>query len=319
MTFGNKNWGSADETSQAIFNAYVDAGGNFIDTADVYSGGRSEELAGRFIAERQLRDQLVVATKFSFAGGSSRKNAFRSLEGSLRRLGTDYVDLYWMHVWDGVTPVEEMIETMSGLVVAGKIRYYALSDVPAWYAIKMATLAQVHGVPGPIAMQLEYSLVERTIEREHIPAAFEGGMGLLPWSPLAGGFLSGKYKNAEEAAGKGRLGGANPFQGPFSKFTERNWRILETLRTVADEAGRSPAQVALAWTLARPGVTSLILGARSVEQLDSNLNVVSVSLSPEQRQKLDQASAPDAAFPYPIFADEMRARLFGGRAVEGWR
>lgn len=319
MTFGNKGWGSSEEVSRAVFNAYVDAGGNFIDTADVYSGGGSEKLLGGFVAERQLREQLVLATKFSFAGGNSRKNTIRCLEASLGRLDTDYIDLYWMHVWDGVTPVEEMLQTMGDLVRSGKIRYFGLSDVPAWYAVKAATLAQAYGVPGPIALQLEYSLVERTIENEHLPAAFESGMGMLPWSPLAGGFLSGKYRSAEDAAGKGRLGGANPFQGPYSKFTERNWRILNTLRSVADEAKRSPAQVALSWALARRGVTSLLLGANTVEQLQDNIGSTTLTLTDGQRETLDQASAPEAAFPYGIFTEEMRSRLFGGKAVQGWR
>ena len=319
MTFGNKTWGSSDEVSQAVFHAYVEAGGNFVDTADVYSGGRSEELLGGFIAERRLREQLVLATKFSFAGGNSRKNMIRCLEASLRRLSTDYVDLYWMHVWDRVTPVEEMLQTMGDLIRSGKIRYFALSDVPAWYAIKAVTLAQTLGVPGPVALQLEYSLVERSIEHEYIPAALDSGLGILPWSPLAGGFLSGKYRSAEEAAGKGRLGGANPFQGPFSKFTERNWRILETLLAVADEVGRPPAQVALAWALARPGVTSLLLGAKTVEQLQSNLDSTTFTLSDGQMQTLDRASAPEPVFPYAIFTDELSRGLFGGKTVEGWR
>ena len=158
MTFGNKAWGSTDEISEAIFNVFFEAGGNFVDIADVYSGGRSEELIGRFVAARKLRNQIVLATKFSFSGGNGRKNMYRALEGSLRRLGTDYVDLYWMHVWDRVTPMEEMLQSMVELVRAGKIRYFGLSDVPAWYAARMVTLAQTHNVPGPVALQLEYSL-----------------------------------------------------------------------------------------------------------------------------------------------------------------
>ena len=192
MTFGNKAWGSADNVSRAIFDAYVDAGGNFLDTADVYAGGRSEELVGGYIKDRGLRDKVVLATKFSFAGGNGRKNMYRAVEGSLRRLGTDYVDLYWMHVWDGVTPVEEMLQSMGDLVRAGKIRYFGLSDMPAWYVTRMVTLAEVHGVPGPIAMQLEYSLVERTIEYEYMAMARELGLGITPWSPLGFGFLSGQ-------------------------------------------------------------------------------------------------------------------------------
>ena len=179
MTFGTEGWGSADDVSRAVFDAYVDAGGNFIDTADIYSGGRSEELLGGYVADRALRDKLVLATKFGFnaepgnphAGGNGRKNIHRALEGSLRRLRTDYVDLYWLHVYDMVTPVEEVLQTLGDLVRAGRIRYFGFSDMPAWYATKAATLAQVHGVPGPVAMQMEYSLVARSLETEHVPAA----------------------------------------------------------------------------------------------------------------------------------------------------
>ncbi len=188
MTFGTARWGSDDEVSQAVFTAYVEAGGNFIDTADVYSGGRSEEMLGGYVAARKLRDQLVLATKFGFgaqpgnpnAGGNGRKQIYRALEGSLRRLKTDYVDMYWLHVWDTVTPAAEVLQTLGDLVRAGKIRYFGLSDMPAWYATQLATLAQAHGVPGPIAMQLEYSLVERTTEREHVPAARALGLGVVP-------------------------------------------------------------------------------------------------------------------------------------------
>lgn len=216
MTMGNDDWGSSPEDSRAIFNAYVDAGGNSIDTADVYAGGRSEELVGQFVAERKLRDRLVLATKYGFsaqpgnplAGGASRKNLYRGLEGSLRRLGTEYVDLYWLHVWDRVTPVEEVLQSLGDLVRAGKIRYFGFSDTPAWFAVRAATLAQAYGVPGPVALQLEYSLVERAIEREHVPAARELGLGVVPWSPLAGG--GGPHRQVHP--GGSRRGAEGPAQ-----------------------------------------------------------------------------------------------------------
>lgn len=242
MTFGNTAWGSPDDASHLIFNQYFDAGGNFIDTADVYSGGRSEELIGGYIADRQIRDQVVLATKFGFntqrgnphAGGNGRKHIHQALEGSLRRLKTDYVDLYWLHVWDMVTPVEEVLQTLGALVETGKIRYFGFSDMPAWYTTKAATLAAVHHVPGPIAMQMEYSLVERMVEQEHLPAGRECGLSLSPWSPLAAGFLAGKYGRTNQgASGQGRLSGPNPFGN--SKFTERNWQILDVLRSVAGQ------------------------------------------------------------------------------------
>ncbi|HEX8429050.1 aldo/keto reductase [Hymenobacter sp.] len=326
MTFGTPRWGSANEVSEAIFHAYIEAGGNFVDTADVYAGGQSEELVGSYIADRYLRDQVVLATKFAFntspgnphAGGNGRKHIYQALESSLRRLKTDYVDLYWLHAWDMVTPVEEVLQTLGDLVRAGKIRYFGFSDMPAWYTAKAATLAAVHGIPGPIAMQLEYSLVERTIEYEYIPAAQELGLGITPWSPLAAGFLAGKYQpEGASAMGEGRLTGPNPFGN--SKFTERNWRVLDTLRTVAAQLDRSPAQVALAWVSKQPGVTSPILGASKLEQLHDNLTSLEIRFTPDQLQTLNEASAPAAVFPYGIFTPAVNRSIFGGNTVQGWQ
>lgn len=323
MTFGNAAWGSPDEASAQILDAYLEAGGNVIDTADVYSGGRSEELLGQLIAERGIRDQVVLATKFGFnarrgdphAGGNGRKHIRAALEGSLRRLKTDHIDLYWLHVWDMVTPAEEVLQTLGGLVQAGHIRYFGLSDMPAWYAAKMAALAQAHHVPGPVAMQLEYSLVARDVETEHVPAARDAGLGLMPWSPLAGGFLAGKYdRDGGQVSGQGRLSGANPFQGPFTKFTERNWAILEALKEVAAEVERPPAQVALAWLTAQPGVTSTILGASRLTQLQDNLAALEIKLTPQQLGRLSAASAPAGAF----FSPELRRVVFGGADVRNW-
>ena len=327
MTFGTPRWGASEEVSRDIFNAYTAAGGNFIDTADVYSGGTSEELVGRFVAEGSRRDALVLATKFGFnaqrgnpnAGGNGRKQIHRALEGSLRRLGTDYVDLYWLHVWDQVTPAAEVLQTLGDLVRAGKIRYFGLSDMPAWYATQLATLAQAHAVPGPVAMQLEYSLVARTLETEYVPAARACGLGILPWSPLAGGFLAGKYQRDEQgsqpAGGEGRLSGANPFSGPFTKFTARNWQILDGLRDVASQLNRPLAQVALAWTLARPGITSTIIGASKPAQVADNLAALDIAFSPAQLQALNAASAPEAP---EFFSAGLKQMVFGGTNVRGW-
>ena len=275
MTFGNDRWGSPDEESRRIFDRYVEEGGNFLDCADGYAEGKSEEVLGRFIAEAKLRDKVVLATKFTFAaqegnpnsGGNGRKNTYRALEGSLRRLGTDYVDLYWMHVWDMITPVEEVVETLSTLVRTGKIRYYAFSDVPAWYVARAVTLAQERGLVPPIALQLEYSLVERNIEREHVPAAQELGLGICPWSPLASGFLSGKYTREGASSSKGsRLDVLKESNNPvFDKFTEQNWKVLDALQDVAKQLGRSAAQVALNWVATQPGVTSTIIGATKTQ------------------------------------------------------
>ncbi len=337
MTFGQRDWGTDAAASRAIFDAYREAGGNFIDTADIYAGGGSEELVGRFIRETGSRHEVVLATKFGFnagasplaagpgpsgggggnphAGGAGAKNIHRALEASLRRLGTDHVDLYWMHIWDGVTPVDEIVQTLGDLVRAGRIRYYAFSDMPAWLAAKAATIAAERRVPGPIAIQVEYSLVARDVEAEHIPAAREGGMGVMPWSPLAGGFLTGKYRRGD-TGGTGRLSGANPFGD--SKFTDRNWDTLEVLRTVASEAGRTPAQVALAWVKARPGVASTLVGARTPAQLADALAAAATALTADQAGRLDQASAPPPGFSAGLGSPSIRRMVFGGRDVAGW-
>ncbi|MEG3125418.1 aldo/keto reductase [Sphingomonas sp. GB1N7] len=333
MTFGPGAWGADEATSRAIFDAYRAAGGNFVDTADIYSGGDSERLVGRFIADSGTRDEIVLATKFAFngsasplsaaqagrgnpnAGGAGAKNIHRALDASLKRLGTDYIDLYWMHIWDGVTPVDEIVQTLGDLVRAGKIRYYGLSDMPAWLAMKAATIATERRVPGPIALQLEYSLVARDVEAEHFPAAHEGAMGIMPWSPLAGGFLTGKYARGN-TADTGRLSGANPFGD--SKFVDRNWDILDVLQAVASELDRPAAQVALAWTLARPGVASTLIGASKVSQLDSNIAATDIRLSEDQMARLDTASAPAPGFSASLAQPFIRRMIFGGNDVAGW-
>ncbi len=326
MTMGNTDWGSPDADAAAIFNAYVDAGGNAIDTADGYAGGRSEELVGRFIAERRLRDRVVLATKYGFgaewgnplAGGSGRKNLGRAIDGSLRRLGTDYLDLYWLHVWDGMTPAEEVLGALGDQVRAGKIRYFGLSDVPAWFTTRLATLAQAYAVPSPIALQMSYSLIDRHLELEHRPAARELGLGLVPWSPLGAGLLTGKYdRDAERSPDQGRLGGANPFGD--SLFTDRNFDIVDVVRSVAGELDRSPGQVALAWLAGRPGVATTIIGARTTDQLTDNLAALEVTLTADQRDRLDVASAIELPLPYNLFAGDMMAQaVTNGTPVRGW-
>ena len=333
MTFGPGEWGADEATSRQVFEAYRAAGGNFVDTADIYSGGASEAFVGRFIRETGSRDEIVLATKFGFngsssaltatagaggnphAGGAGSKNIHRALDASLKRLGTDYVDLYWMHIWDGVTPVEEIVQTLGDLVRAGKIRHYAFSDMPAWLAMKAATIASERRVPGPIAMQVEYSLVAREVEAEHFPAAREGGMGVMPWSPLAGGFLTGKYKR-DDTSDTGRLSGTNPFGD--SKFTDRNWAILDTLREVAGELDCEPAQAALAWTMARPGVASTLVGARTAAQLTGNIAAASLRLTEDQTKRLDDVSTPAPGFTASLASPSIRKMLFGGHEVRGW-
>lgn len=328
MTFGNYRWGSQDTEARQIFERYIKAGGNFVDTADGYAVGKSEELVGSYIKEMNLRDFVVLATKFTFnlnegnpnAGGNGRKNIYRALENSLTRLGTDYVDLYWLHAWDMVTPFEEVVNTLSDLVREGKIRYYGFSDVPAWYAARAATYAEYNSRERPIALQLEYSLVERTIEREHISAASELGMAICPWSPLASGFLANKYQRSGTAAeGDSRLEvlkeGKNPV---FHKFTDRNWRVLDALQSVAARMNKNTAQIALNWAVSQPGVTSTIIGARRLSQLEDNLGALQFDLPAELRQELDEASKLDPAHPYMFFESFTQARINGGVNVRKW-
>lgn len=329
MTFGTEwGWGTEEDVSRAIFNRYIEAGGNFLDTADGYTGGKSEEMLGMFIGERRLRDRVVLATKFTFnadpgnpnAGGNGRKNIYRALEGSLRRLQTDYIDLYWLHAWDTVTPVEEVISTLNDMVREGKIRHIGFSDVPAWYATRAQTIAEKEGKERLVALQMEYSLVERNIEREHVPAAQELGIAICPWSPLASGFLTGKYKReGTTEQGEGRLakvkGSGNPV---FEKFTERNWGILAVLREVAMQIGKTPAQVALNWAATQPGITSTIIGATKPAQLDDNLGAVEFVLPAGLRKRLDEASALEPVHPYLFFARTLQAMISGGVAVQPW-
>ena len=346
MTFGTARWGMDEAAARSVFDAYVEAGGNFVDTADVYANGRSEEMLGAFIAERGLRDQIVLATKAGFGagagphgGGAGSKHLHAALEGSLRRLRTDHVDLYWLHVWDGVTLAEEVLETMAGFVRAGKIRYWGVCNAPAWWCAKLATLAAVRGAPGPIALQFFYSLVNRSVEDEHLPLAADAGLGMVPWSPLAYGLLTGKYDRAtvEAAAprpgglprdaatpgevrpeGDKRLDGPNPFGDTL--FTDRNWRIVDELRRVAAEAGETPARVALAWVLGRRGVTSTLIGVSRVEQLHANISALDFVLAPEHRAALDAVSAPADPGLYALFGPAMRARvIFNGASVTEWR
>ncbi len=344
MTFGTARWGLDEAGSAVVFHAYVEAGGNFVDTADVYAGGRSEEMLGGFIAERKLRDQIVVATKAGFAagrgvhaGGNGAKHLHAALEGSLRRLRTDYVDLFWIHVWDSMTPAEELLETMTALVRAGRIRYWGMSNAPAWYVAKLATLAAVRGVPGPIALQYFYSLVNRDIEDEHAPLGKEFGMGIVPWSPLAYGLLTGKYDRATVEAGPPRAGGlprdaatgsmkrpegdkrldgANPFGD--SLFTPRNWKIVDELKRVSAEAHESPARMALAWVCGRDGVTSTLMGVSRTEQVADNAAALDLVLSPEHRAALDAVSAPaDPRMLYSLFTPALRQHVvFGGCSVD---
>jgi aryl-alcohol dehydrogenase-like predicted oxidoreductase len=324
MTFGEEwGWGAAADTARTMFDRYLEAGGNFIDTADLYTDGTSESLLGTFIQESGTRDRVVLTTKFSYnaqhgnpnAGGNGRKNIMRAVEASLRRLRTDYIDLYLLHTWDRITPAEEVVRTLDDLVRAGKIRYAGLSDIPAWYAARAQTFAEAHALTPLVNMQLEYSLAERNIEHEYVSLAQHLGLGITAWGPLAMGMLSGKYKRTPQGGnGDGRLVKVAGAPGT-ERFTERNWTILAALEQVAKEAGQSTAAVALNWVATQPGIASVIIGATKLEQLDANLAALSFDLPAELRTRLDAASAPRKAFPYYMFADIQQARIHGGAAV----
>jgi len=325
MTFGTAwGWGADEAVARSIFDRYLEVGGNFIDTANGYQAGQSEQMVGKFVAERKLRDQVVLATKFTMntspgnpnTGGNGRKNIYQALEASLRRLQMDYVDLYWLHAWDMITPVEEVVSTLNDLVRAGKIRHYGFSDTPAWYVARAHTLAQKEGKDGVAALQLEYSLVERSIEREHIPASQELGIGVCPWSPLAGGFLTGKYKReGDTGTGQGRLTTGPPI---FNRFTDHNWRVLDVLLKAAKDLGESPARVALSWCASQPGITSTIIGATSLAQLNDNLGSLDFKIPSEIGKQLDEASALELIHPYVFFSPRMQGMISGGIQVRAW-
>ena len=327
MTFGTEwGWGADKEAARAIFNAYVDAGGNFFDTADAYTGGTSETWLGEFIAERGLRDDAVIATKFTMnlaaqtpnAAGNGRKNILRSVEGSLKRLNTDYIDLYLMHCWDRLTPPEEVMRTFDDLVGSGKVRHVGLSDVPAWYASRAQAIAEHRGYEPISALQLEYSLAERNIENEFVPFGTRYGAGIMAWSPLASGLLSGKYRPSSRGETAGRLETVRGTTNPgFQKFNERNWAIFAELEKVAGELGRSMAQVAVNWAMTQPGIASIIVGATKLEQLSDNLGALEFTIPPELRQRLDDASALPSTFPYSFFGSEIQGSLTAGQTVGG--
>ncbi|ENN86556.1 putative oxidoreductase [Rhizobium freirei PRF 81] len=329
MTFGNGgirgiggSWGTDEPTARAIFNRYISAGGNFIDTANSYAGGLSESLVGTFVTEAGLRDEVVIATKFSNslkpgnpnAGGNGRKAMMQAVDASLKRLKTDYIDLYLLHTWDRMTPAEEVMRTFDDLVRAGKIRYAGLSDVPGWYAARAQTWAEAHSLTQPICLQLPYSMVERSIEHEFVPLAETLGISITAWSPLAMGLLSGKYR-----AGSGEQArlSQDASGGGLGLFTERNTRILAVLERIAGEMGHSMAQVALNWCVNRPGVAAAIAGASRLSQLDDNLAALDFTIPAEFRSQLDSVSAIDAPYPYALFADDYQAAILNAGASVG--
>jgi aryl-alcohol dehydrogenase-like predicted oxidoreductase len=329
MTFGTDwGWGTEQDEARRIFDTYLDRGGNFIDTANRYTNGTSERFVGEFAAGR--RDQLVIATKYTLnsrpgdpnAGGNHRKSMVKSVEESLRRLDTDYLDLLYLHVWDGTTPVEEIMRAMDDLVRAGKVLYLGISDTPAWQVARMQTLAQLRGWAPLVALQIEYSLAERTVERDLIPMAAELGLGVVPWSPLASGVLAGKYTRADldHEVVNDPAGTRKNVAASSGALTERTLDIAEVVKDVAKQLGRTPSQVALAWTLLNPAVTSPIMGVRTHAQLEDNLGALEVEFTESQVADLQRASAFELGFPHDMLARPMTMDLtFGGTRIEGVR
>ncbi len=323
MTFGAE----IDEAaSHQLLDAYVQAGGTLIDTADVYSGGTSESIVGSWLAARPVEAaQMVVATKARFPMGEgpndlglSRRHLRRALDASLRRLGVDTIDLYQMHAWDAVTPLDETLRFLDDAAQAGKIAYYGFSNYLGWQLTKAVGRAAALGLNPPVTLQPQYNLLVRDIEHEIVPAALDSRVGLLPWSPLAGGWLSGKYVRDRTPTGATRLG-ENPNRGMEAwaarNADERTWSVLDAVAEIAAELDVSAAQVALAWVLAQPAVSSVILGVRTVDQLQDNLAASSVELSVAQVQRLGAASRPRVDdYPYGTAGVAQRLRsLAGGR------
>jgi aryl-alcohol dehydrogenase-like predicted oxidoreductase len=317
MTFGEEwGWGAAKEEARKIYETYREAGGNFIDTANVYTNGSSERFVGEFIKDH--RQSVVLATKYSNAApgndpnaaGNHRKSMMHAVDASLKRLQTDYIDLYWVHIWDQITPVEEVMRGLDDLVRQGKILYAGISDAPAWWVAQANTLAELRGWSRFAAIQVEYNLIERTVERELIPVAKALNLGVLAWAPLANGVLSGKYHGNGNAEA-GRM--STQAMREFLPEQERTQRIIAILKSVADETGRSMPQVALAWLHQRSVPVIPILGARKLSQLQDNLASLDLTLSAKHVKSLNEASGLELGFPYYLYNKEMtRGLAYGG-------
>ncbi|MGW2818846.1 aldo/keto reductase [Streptomyces sp. NPDC001415] len=325
-TFGTEwGWGAERDAARKLFDLYVERGGNFIDTASTYTNGSSERLLGEFSHDN--RESLVLATKYSTlrrpgdpnSGGNHRKTLFASVEASLRQLNTDYIDLLYLHVWDFTTPVEEILRGMDDLVRQGKLLYVAISNAPAWQVSRMQAIADLRGWSPLVALQIEYNLIERTGERDLIPMAREMGLAVIPWSPLAGGVLTGKYSRDDATATNTASGDGTRRSVTIANgaLTERSLAIVGVVRDIATELGRTPAQVGLAWTLQNPGVTAPIVGARTLAQLEDNLGALEVDFTSSQLARLDEASAIGLGFPHDMLArDTTRAFTRGDLKVE---
>ena len=316
MTFG-ETWGAEEAESRRIFDAYADRGGNFVDTAGYYAQGRSEELTGKFAAAK--RDRLVLSTKYSLAvqpgdpnaAGNGRKSMVRSVEDSLRRLQTDHIDLLFLHVWDDTTPADEILRGFDDLVRQGKVLYIGISDTPAWQVARLQTVADLRGWTQFAALQVEYSLLQRTTERDLIPAAGALGLGVMPWSPLASGLLSGKYATGAQAP-RDPDGGRGAMITAVGRVNPATVAVADAVKAVADAIGVSSAQVALAWTLANAAVTAPVIGVRTLRQFEDNIGALDVVLTAEHLAALDAASRIEPGFPHDFLQyDFIRGGLTG--------
>lgn len=311
MTFGEEwGWGSNKEESKKVFEAYANAGGNFIDTANRYTEGTSEKFVGEFIASD--RDHFVVATKYTLYtrkddpnfSGNHRKNMMRSLDESLKRLKTDFIDLYWVHAWDYTTPEEEILRALDDMVRAGKILYIGISDTPAWIVSRMNAIAELRGWTQFVGLQIKYSLIDRTVERELLPMARMLDIAVTPWAVLGGGILSGKYNRNKVEQGRAQM---------YKSIKDDNLKIADEVIKVADEVGCSPSQVAINWVRQQPGVIIPIIGAKTEAQLKDNLDCLKFSLNDEQIAKLNEASKIDLGFPHTFLSsDNIRNLTFSG-------
>ena len=319
MTFGEDwGWGAGKEEAKKVYDAYRESGGNFIDTANIYTNGSSESFLGEFMEGH--RQSVVLATKYTNAmpgtdpnaAGNHRKSMMQAVEASLKRLKTDYIDLYWVHVWDQITPVEEVMRGLDDLVRQGKMLYTGISDAPAWWVAQANTLAHLRGWSPFVGLQIEYSLIERTVERELIPMATALNIGVTAWAPLSNGILTGKYHGHGTSGAGAATGRMNsPMLQEFVPDQERTERIVRSVKQVAEQVGRSMAQVALAWLRHRKVAIIPILGARKLSQLQDNLASSTLALSEDQVKALDEASKIEPGFPYNLYP-KSRAITYGG-------
>lgn len=326
MTFGSDwGWGADEAEARRIFDAYVDHGGNFIDTAVNYTDGASERLLGQFLKAK--RDRLIVSTKYTMArdpgdpnsGGNHRMNLIRSVETSLKQLDTDRIELLYLHAWDFTTAADEVMRALDDLVRAGKVLYLGICNTPAWKVAQLQTLADLRGWSPFVALQIEYSLVERSVEHELMPMAQAMGLGVLPWSPLGGGILTGKYSR-DDVQQTNEAGVAATRKGVISAsghLNERSLHIASIVVDIAAQIGATPSQVALAWTLLNPAVAAPVVGARTLAQAQDNFGALDIRLDAEHIARLEQASAPEAIFPGRFVASPMVQHLvFGGARLQ---